>query len=104
MTFLTPWIVALLSIVEGMKIKLVWKSRTVEMTSLAFRKCVQKGDRITSLYGSGDSLNRYCVSIGSFVTAVIHLPNSSMNSVACMSHVPPVSIATGTKMFVSVRC
>ena len=43
--------------------------------------------------------NRYCVSIGSFVTAVIRLPNSSMNSMACMSHVLPVSIATRTRNF-----
>ena len=88
----------------GMKIELIWKTCMVEIAPLVFRKRVQKGDRITPLYFSGDSLNRYCVSIGSFVTAVIHLPSSSMNAVACMSHVPPVSIATGTKMFVSVRC
>ena len=42
----------------GMKIKLVWKNYMVEMAPLVFRKCVQKGDRITPLYGNGDSLKQ----------------------------------------------
>ena len=30
----------------------------VEMAPLVFRKCVQKGDRITLLYGNDDSLKQ----------------------------------------------
>ena len=42
----------------GMKMKLVWKKCMVEMALLLFRKCVQKGDRITPLYGNGDSMKQ----------------------------------------------
>ena len=45
--------------------------------------------------------NRYCVSLRSLVHTVILFSNSWMKSLACMSQAPPVSMATGTKLFVT---
>ena len=44
--------------------------------------------------------NRYCVSRGCCVTAVILFPNLFMNSMAKSFHEPPVSIAIGVKWWV----
>ena len=65
---------------------------------------LQKGDRITPSYDNGDSLKQVLCLHRFICYSRYRLPNSFMNSMACMSHVPSVSIATGTKLLVSVNC
>ena len=45
---------------------------------------------------------KYCVSFGSLVTTLIRFPSSWMNSMTCWSDAPPLSMAMGMKMFLSV--
>ena len=45
--------------------------------------------------------NKYCVSFGSLALTLIRFQSSLMNLMACWSHTPPISMAMGTKMFVS---
>ena len=69
------------------------------MAFLVSWKCVQKGDRVTPLDGQ---LLKYILCFFVILGAYSHsFPNSWMKSLACMSQAPPVSMATGTKMFVT---
>ena len=66
------------------------------------RKALWKDNELPRWMAMEILWKRKAVSMGSSVTSVILYPRAWMNSMAAVHHVPPVSIAIGTKWWVDV--